>query len=685
MEKLQKSRTTCRGWVTRASKTLGDTDSRDSDVTNVKLPKLELPKFNGEVTQWQSFWDQFSSHIDATDLPVISKFTYLMSLLEGDAKNVVNGLAHTCANYSVACGLLKERYNKPERIIFAHVQALLNGQVNISSGGQKGVAQLWKLRDDILVHIRSLEALGVTGKQCEVFLTPIILSRLPNEMRLEWARDDDGHESDLEFLLKFLDKEISRLERSEAFKGKKSSNEEKKAENKGTKERVCSAAALHASTKQEHLMCSFRSRKHKSEHFYGVLELSGKEQGEKIRSLGLCFKCLNSGHRSRVCRARVRCPKCNGAHSILMCGVKLELNPKNEESEEKQGHVTKDRPNDVALLAGQGGNCTVLQTAKVQVCRSDGTFATAQIMFDNGADRSYVSSSFVRKCKPQWITSALMPYSSFGGHSAGRNEHRNIFELKLWGSDKQVVPIIAAEIPKICQPLVRSVVPYSVLNSFKHVDIADNYCPDFPIEIDVLIGLDFYWTLISPADAFQIDNVVAMKSVFGYVLSGRLYETIPNKLYSAPQLLCICSVSESDISKFWDLETVGIKPKELVESNNDTQILREFESTVQFVNGRYEVALPWKDDSAKEGLLNNESIARKRLNKLLVKLEQDKELKEEYKGVFDNDESDHIIEEVPKQEITSVNPVYYMPHRPVVKLISSSTKVRPVFDASASC
>ncbi|KAK4317024.1 hypothetical protein Pmani_011836 [Petrolisthes manimaculis] len=308
------------GTGVKAGSVSGQSSSRDSDVTNVKLPKLELPKFNGEVTQWQSFWDQFFSHIDATDLPVISKFTYLMSLLEGDAKNVVKGLAHTCANYSVACGLLKERYNKPERIIFAHVQALLNGQVNISIGGN--------------------------------YVTTFCL---PNEMRLEWARDGDGHERDLEFLLKFLDKEISRLERSEAFKGKKFSNKEKKAENKGPKERVCSAAALHTSFKQEHFMCSFCGRKHKSENCYVVLELSGKERG-------------------------------------------------------------------------QGGNCTVLQTAKVQVCRSDGTFTTALIMFDNGADTSYGSSSFVRKCKPQWITSAPMPYSSFGGHSAGRNE---LFQ-ELW-------------------------------------------------------------------------------------------------------------------------------------------------------------------------------------------------------------------------------------------------------------
>ncbi|XP_064083097.1 uncharacterized protein LOC135199108 [Macrobrachium nipponense] len=235
----------------------GQSSSQESDVTNVKLPKLELPKFSGEVTQWQSFWDQYTSHIDATDLP-----------------------------------------------------ALLNGQVNINVSGPKGVAQLWKLRDDILIHIRSLEALGVTGKQCEVFLTPIILSRLPSELRLEWARDGDGHESDLDWLLTFLDKEISRLERSEAFKGK-SSSEEKKIESKSSKDKVYSAAALHASSKQENTMCSFCGKKHKSENCFGVLELSGKERGEKIRSLGLCFKCLKSGHMSRECKARTRCTKCN--------------------------------------------------------------------------------------------------------------------------------------------------------------------------------------------------------------------------------------------------------------------------------------------------------------------------------------------------------------------------------------
>ena len=178
--------------------------SSNSTTATARLPKLELPKFKGEVTEWISFWDQYSAHIGSTDMPDISKFTYLLSLLEGEAKVCVQGLALTSVNYVIACDLLKERYGRPERIIFQHVQSLLSSSTPVKSKGPKYVSRLWSMRDEFLTHIRSLEALKVSGKQCETFLTPIILSRLPSEIRIEWARKGAGKESDLEWLLKFL-------------------------------------------------------------------------------------------------------------------------------------------------------------------------------------------------------------------------------------------------------------------------------------------------------------------------------------------------------------------------------------------------------------------------------------------------------------------------------------------------
>ncbi|XP_076057228.1 uncharacterized protein LOC143034766 [Oratosquilla oratoria] len=51
------------------------------DRSEVRLPSLELPKYAGEAVEWQPFWDRFKALVDQSDLPVISKFSYLQSLL----------------------------------------------------------------------------------------------------------------------------------------------------------------------------------------------------------------------------------------------------------------------------------------------------------------------------------------------------------------------------------------------------------------------------------------------------------------------------------------------------------------------------------------------------------------------------------------------------------------------------
>ena len=92
-----------------------------SNVQGVKLPKLELPKFSGVVTEWPAFWEKFEAIVDESDIPTVSKFTYLQSLLQGEAKDAVAGLSLTTKNYKTACKLLVERFGKKEVNIFAHI------------------------------------------------------------------------------------------------------------------------------------------------------------------------------------------------------------------------------------------------------------------------------------------------------------------------------------------------------------------------------------------------------------------------------------------------------------------------------------------------------------------------------------------------------------------------------------
>ena len=261
---------------------------------------------------------------------MISKFTYLQSLLEGEAKAVIQGLAITSDNYPIACKLLEDRFGRRERIIFfAHIQGLLNVTMPLmsgSSGKTSRIPNLWKLQDELLSHIRSLEAMGVKGDECGIFLTPVILSRLPHDIRMEWSRDGEGHESDLSWLLEFLRKEITRRERSEAFKEvtttktqDRSVTEERRSSNRPTNMKVSTASALQTASTSERtrLLCGFCGRGHPTERCWDVSGLTIPERHDRILSAKLCFCCLGKNHVAKGCLAK--CSHCNGKHHKLCC------------------------------------------------------------------------------------------------------------------------------------------------------------------------------------------------------------------------------------------------------------------------------------------------------------------------------------------------------------------------------
>ena len=81
-----------------------------------KLPKITLPKFGGEVLQWESFWDIFKATVDDTDLTDVTKLTYLKASLEGDALRAIAGISLTSDNYASVLAILKERYGQFRRI-----------------------------------------------------------------------------------------------------------------------------------------------------------------------------------------------------------------------------------------------------------------------------------------------------------------------------------------------------------------------------------------------------------------------------------------------------------------------------------------------------------------------------------------------------------------------------------------
>ncbi|XP_066958115.1 uncharacterized protein [Macrobrachium rosenbergii] len=283
-----------------------------SEADSVKLPRLELLKFGGKITEWMPFWDQFKAIVDDKPMPPVNKFMYLRSVLEGEARRVIQGLAQTAANYNSACELLKERYAKPNKIISAHIQDLMQLALSRRSKYDNQLLALRKLQDDVIAHVRSLEALGVGGDQYGLVLAPMILSLLPHEIRLEWSRSQQ-EEGDLKGLLEFLQREVEGQERAEALQGLNHRKTEDPGVEKRQKKLIQgSASALQTSSEDSasKQQCAFCGKLHPSDKCFGIVKLSLHEREKAIRGKRLCLKCLSPGHYARGCWAR--CSKVQG-------------------------------------------------------------------------------------------------------------------------------------------------------------------------------------------------------------------------------------------------------------------------------------------------------------------------------------------------------------------------------------
>ncbi|GFY30259.1 zinc finger CCHC domain-containing protein 13 [Trichonephila clavipes] len=91
--------------------------------------------------------------------------------------------------------------------------------------------------------------------------------------------------------------------------------------------------------------------------------------------------------------------------------------------------------------------------------------------------------------------------------------------------------------------------------------------------------------------------------------------------------------------------------------------------------GRYEVKLPWMQD---KNLPEYREIAERRLERTTTKLKLERKY-DAYDMVFEEWLKEDIIEQVPLEELSKSG--CYLPHRGIFKE-NSTTKVRPVFDAS---
>jgi hypothetical protein len=178
-----------------------------------KLPKLTLPIFTGNILEWQTFWDSFESSVhNNVSLSDVQKFTYLRSLLHDDAARVIQGFPLTHSNYTQAVALLRERFGQEHKIINAYMQCLLDLPRPYSD-----INSLRNFQEKMESYIRGLQSLGQGQDSYGNLLVPVVLEKLPAEIKRNMTRDHGNSNWQLPELRLALKKEIAILESGQSL------------------------------------------------------------------------------------------------------------------------------------------------------------------------------------------------------------------------------------------------------------------------------------------------------------------------------------------------------------------------------------------------------------------------------------------------------------------------------------
>ena len=667
--------------------------SAESRVSShIRLPKLDPMKYDGDVLKFQEFWDNFDCCVHSQNLPDIEKFRYLKDQVRDEAAVFLSRYQLKKELYPEAVKAFRERFGDEEVAIFCHLEALLN-----MPAATQNVSDLQRVFDECEAHIRSLICLGLAETTFGVVFVPILLSKLTNNVRLEIIRQKGRGKLTLAELRDFLRDELYARTMSKRTlssqptqqNGSTGSENQRRNEKGVWKFGRGSASALPASnvqeTKRQPPRCVFCKGNHFSDKCAVVVSVD--ERSAKLRTMGRCFSCLQTGHLSRGCSFKKPCFHCkNTGHHSALCpgrdaaknrGRGTNLNIGASPDDDEDGEDDQKTGTNAIMSIGTRG---VLQTA-VTVATGQKGKASARLMLDNGADNTFMMNSFAEKIGAKCVGTDLLWLAGFG--DAKRKPTRcKVYQFDLtmkngslkrihaYGSDNVVCSVNKHKFDMKKYPLLQKVDLAEPLSSNNEM-----------VTIQLLIGSDYYYDIVKHERIEMDGGLMLLDSHLGYIMAGRT-ESASKTI--AQCLLTRSSMPESsfDLERFWKLEEIGIKDKPDV--SGDEEALLAFNRDVRMSDpdddpGRYQVKWPFKRDHP--DIPDNKGPALRRLRTFVEKNQTaHPEVIEKIATIFEGQEDMGIIEEAP--EAPDGQKVHYLPWQTVYRPDKATTKCRVVYDAS---
>lgn len=663
------------------------TTSSSSRSKTIQLPKIALPRFEGDLMQWGTFWSQFSAAVHANpDLTSSNKLAYLRdSIRDPDTKPLLySGIEHD-GHYDEVVELLHRRFDKKRIIHSTYCKVLsCDEPVKTTKADFNGLA-------DSISH--NLAGLKHTGQyELDAVLTSLNVTRLSKAMQTEWELHTKDTKSvpPIEEFVKFL-----RFRADALTTLKPSEPKYKPIEPKQEPHPRRHKAAIHSSTPQHSTHgCRYECQlcpgsKHPLYQCTIFNGMSIQQRGDHIRALKLCYNCLAPGHHTGECRSTARCRSCGGKHHTLVHRDRSSAPVTGEVASSNATPITSAISPMVNVVACDASSVStneptalpscLMMTTQVLVKGPGGRKTVARALLDSGASMSLISNRVAHSLNlPRQATTVNFT----GAQATPLQVSQAISQVSLCpvASNTPSLSVTAAIVHKVtCDLPLQGASHVRDMPHIKPLALAD---PTFhlPGRVDLLLGCDLIPDIMLEGQIAGPKNApMAIETVFGWAILGKY---LPQGVTQTVNIISPTEVNPTDsiLTRFWEVEE---PPDSTSMFTPDEELVQQHyaESHVYKPDpGHYQVSLPRVKHHTTLGLSRPQALHRYLSNeKALVR----KGNHEAFQAVIQEYLDLGHAEKIPSSDLTSAKEHYYLPMHGVIKESSTSTKLRVVFDASA--
>ncbi|XP_035907317.1 uncharacterized protein LOC118510037 [Anopheles stephensi] len=623
-----------------------------SSAVNVRLPKIELPTFDGDSTKWLTFRDRFVAMIDSSaDIPNIMKLQYLLSSLKGDAGLLFEHTTLTADNYDVTWTALLKRYDNPRTLVREYYRKIHH----LPTVSRERVDELAQLVDEFTRHVNGLKKLDEPVEYWDTPLANLLLMKLDTATILAWENHSAQHTKDkYKELVDFLHSRVRILKSTREFSHTELNTRMVAGSKKIFEHRprlvgntaTAGRAIPHMSAPQPpQPPCIFGCTE--AHHLRVCPEFANKDvpQRREIATRErLCWNCLNRHHQVRDCRSSYRCTTCKARHHSLL-------------------HVNSA----VTMAAQSDEEMVLLETVLLQLVDDHGNTYDARALLDSGSMCNFVSETMAQRL--------LTPFSKVDVAISGIGQQMQHVKgsitaaVQSKGADfSTTMEFLVLKTPSADLPTT----PINVESWFlPNIKLAD---PTFhvPGKVDVVIGGDTFWELHTGRKrSLGEGKPWLLETPFGWAISGNTSRC------SGPNLrLCHLATNEGDIAaslqRFWEAESILEGPALSLEEDLCEKYYAS--TTTRNAQGRYVVSLP-RNAKPEKVLGLSRDIADRRLLGVERRLKANPVMEKEYKRfMVEYEQLGHMVKLT--EPVDDSEPHCYIPHHAVIKESSSSTKVR---------